>query len=69
MYHEKTFEDSGLLIKDVTKPTKNDTKEQRSRFLAIFFCTLGASSLRNVLVCNLCRLLSYSSWQWSHLSW
>lgn len=44
MYHAmktvKFFKDSGLLLKCVTKATKNKTKEQRGRFLSLLLATL-----------------------------
>ena len=44
MYHAmktvKFFKDSGLLLKCVTKATKNKTKEQRGRFLSLLLAAL-----------------------------
>ena len=44
----KSLEDSGLLLKGVTKATENETKEQSGGFLSMLFSTLGASLLRNL---------------------
>ena len=46
----KSLEDSGLLIKCVTKAIENETKEQMDRFLSMLSSTLGASLLKNMLV-------------------
>ena len=40
-----SLEDSGILIKDVTKAMKNETKEKKSTFLGLLLYTLGASLL------------------------
>lgn len=40
-----SLEGSGLLIKDLTKAMKNETKEKESRFLGLLLYTLGASLL------------------------
>ena len=45
----KSIEESGLLIKDVSKTIKNGEKEQKSGFLSVILGTLGASLLGNVL--------------------
>ena len=42
----QTPEGSNILLKGVTKTIKNETKEQRERFLLV---TLGASLLGNML--------------------
>ena len=42
----KSLEESGLLIKDVSK---NEVKEQKGGFLSMLLGTLGASLLRNLL--------------------
>ena len=41
----KPLEDSGLLLKGVTKPVQNEVKHQKGGFLSMLFCTLGASLL------------------------
>ena len=41
----KFLEESGLLIKGVSKAIKNEPKEQRSGFLSILLRSLGASFL------------------------
>ena len=46
----KCLEDSGLLIKCVSKTIKNEVKEQKECFLVIMLDTLGASLLGNMLV-------------------
>ena len=39
----EALENSGILLKGVTKTIENETKEQRKRFLSILLGTLGAS--------------------------
>ena len=45
----QALEDSNLLLKAVPKTIKNETKEQKGRFLGMLLGTLGASLLRNIL--------------------
>ena len=45
----KALENSGILLKGVTKTIKNETKEQRGGFLSMLLGTLGASLLGNLL--------------------
>ena len=45
----KSLEDSGLLLKGVTKSVQNEIKEQKSGFLSMLLGTLGASLLGNLL--------------------
>ena len=45
----KALENSGILLKGVSKAIKNGTKEQRGGFLSMLLGTLGASLLRNLL--------------------
>ena len=45
----KSLEESGLLIKDVSKTIKNEAKEQKRGFLSMLLGILGASLLRNLL--------------------
>ena len=45
----QALEDSHILLKGVTKAIKNETKEQKGRFLSMLFGTLGASLLGNLL--------------------
>ena len=45
----KSLEDSGLLLKAVTKTVQNEVKEQKGGFLSILLSTLGASLSRNLL--------------------
>ena len=45
----KALENSGILLKGVSKPVKNETKEQRGEFLSMLLGTLGASLLGNLL--------------------
>ena len=42
-------EDSNILLKGVTETVKNETKEQKGRFLSMLLCTLSASLLGNLL--------------------
>ena len=41
----QALEDSGILLKGITKTINNETKEQKGRFLSILMGTLGASLL------------------------
>ena len=45
----EALENSGILLKGVTKTIKNETKEQRGGFLSVLLGTLGASLLGNIL--------------------
>ena len=45
----KALENSGILLKGVSKAIKNETKEQRGGFLSMLLGTLGASLLGNLL--------------------
>ena len=45
----KSLEDSGLLLKGVTKTVQNEVREQKGGFLSMLFGTLGASLLGNLL--------------------
>ena len=45
----KSFEESGLLIKSVSKTIKNEAKEQKGGFLSMLLGTLGVSLLANLL--------------------
>ena len=45
----KALENSGILLKGVSKTIKNETKEQRVGFLSMLFGILGASLLGNLL--------------------
>ena len=45
----KSLEDSGLLLKGVTKTVQNEVKEQKGGFLSVLLGTLGASLLGNPL--------------------
>ena len=45
----KALENSGILLKGVSKAIKNETKEQRGGFLSMLLDTLGASLLGNLL--------------------
>ena len=49
----KSLEDSGVLVKDVSKTIQNEAKEQRGGFLSMLLGTLGASLLGDVLTKNL----------------
>ena len=49
----RTLEDSGILLKGVTKAIKNETKEQKGGFLLMLLGTLGASLLGDLLTKNL----------------
>ena len=45
----QALEDSNILLKGVTKTIKNETKEQKGRFLSMLLGTLCASLLGNLL--------------------
>ena len=45
----KDLENSGILLKVVSKTIENETKEQRGGFLSMLLGTLGASLLGNLL--------------------
>ena len=45
----KSLEESGFLIKGVSKTIKNEAKEQKGGFLSMLLGTLGASLLGNLL--------------------
>ena len=45
----ETLENSGILLKGVSKTIENETKEQRGGLLSMLFGTLGASLLGNLL--------------------
>ena len=45
----KSLEESGLLIKGVSKAIKNEAKEQKGRFLSMLLGTLSPSFLGNLL--------------------
>ena len=48
----QALEDSNILLKGVTKTIKNETKEQKERFLSMLLGTLGATLLGNLLTGN-----------------
>ena len=48
----KSLENSGILLKGVSKTIENETKEQRGGFLSMLLGTLGASLLDNLLTGN-----------------
>ena len=45
----KSLEESGFLIKGVSKTIKNEAKERRNGFFGMSLSTLGASLLGNLL--------------------
>ena len=45
----KALENSGILLKGVSKTIKNETKEQKGGFLSMLLGTIGASLLGNLL--------------------
>ena len=45
----EALENSGILLKGVTKTIENETKEQRGKFLSMLLGTLRASLLGNLL--------------------
>ena len=50
----EALENSGILLKGVTKTIENETKEQREGFLGMLLGTLGASLLGNLLTGGNC---------------
>ena len=45
----EALENSGILLKGVSKTIENETKEQKGGFLSMLWGTLGASLLGNLL--------------------
>ena len=45
----KSLDESGLLIKGISKTIKNEVKEQKEEFLSMLLGTLGTSLLGNIL--------------------
>ena len=45
----QALEDSGILLKSVTKTIKNETKEQKSGYLGLLLGTIASSLLGNLL--------------------
>ena len=45
----QAFKDSNILLKEVTKKIKNETKEPKRGFLSTFWGTLGARLLEHLL--------------------
>ena len=45
----KSLEDSGLLLKGISKTIKNEAREQKGEFLSMLLGTLGADLLGNIL--------------------
>ena len=45
----KALENSGILLRGVSKAIKNETKEQKGGFFSMLLGTLGASLLGNIL--------------------
>ena len=45
----QALEDSNILLKRITQTIKNETKEQKGKFLSMFLGTLGATLLGNML--------------------
>ena len=48
----QSFDESCLLIKDVSQIIKNESKELKDGFLEMLLDTLAASILRNMFVVN-----------------
>ena len=44
----QSLEDSNILLKEVTKTIKNETKKQKEGFLSMLLGTLGANLLGNL---------------------
>ena len=52
----EALENSGILLKGVSKTIENETKEQRGGFLSMLLDTLGASLLGNLLTGGKCMM-------------
>ena len=70
----QALEDFDILLKGVTKTTKNETKEQKGGFLSMLLGTSGASLLGNMLAGNckswlwrLKRKMNFKSWVWKRM--
>ena len=50
----EALENSGILLKGVSKTIENETKEQRGGYLSMLLGTLGASLLGNLLTGGKC---------------
>ena len=48
----EALENSGILLKGVSKTTENETKEKRGGFLSMLLGTLGSSLLGKLLTCG-----------------
>ena len=48
----EALENSGILLKKVSRTIKNETKEQGGGFLSMLLGTLGSSLLGNLLTCG-----------------
>ena len=46
---DKSLENSGILLEGVSETIKNEANEQKSGFLSMLLCTLGASLLGDML--------------------
>ena len=51
----KSFEESGVLIKNVIESIENEAKKQKGGFLSIFLGTLGTSLLAGKGVMKICE--------------
>ena len=45
----KSLKESGLLVQKISETSKNETKEQKGRFLSMLLGTVAASILGNAL--------------------
>ena len=45
----KSLKESGLLVQNISETSKNETKEQKGRFLSMLLGTVAASILGNAL--------------------
>ena len=64
----KSLEESGLLLKGVSKTNQNKAKEQNRRFLSMSLDTLGASLLGNISDSEEPRPRNRKSWLWKQKS-
>ena len=60
----QALEDCNILLKEVSKTVKNETKEQKVEFLEMLLGTLGASLLGNMLAGKEMLRTGYGHGKW-----
>ena len=58
----KSLENSGLLLKGVTKSVQNEVKEQKGGFISMLLGTLGESLLGNLIEMEKVKVKGFKSW-------